>query len=362
MRTLRLRRIRPIVVAGAAVLVLAACGGPGAPAGGEKETGGEVPAASSQSLLAEAKKEGKLVWYTSNTRPAAEQIASLFEKRYPEVDVEFFQAGGSQTLSKVESEIVAGGIKADVVDYSQGAAAIDQANRGLLARFAPEHVGEIPDQLVDRDGYFFSPYFLTSSICYNPDVVDERDAPKSWRDLADPKWKGKIGMASPDYAGTAVGTIATWEQEFGEEYLKDLGANGLKVLRGFGDVQNSVLSGQTPIAVNLSFRGIEAESNGEPEKCITPNEGQIRLSSAAAVVADSTHPNAAKLFANFLLGDEVQRAMVEENFFPARPEFGDGVPGFPDLRTARFIEADGKKLADPRYVADVKAMFQDATR
>lgn len=354
-------KIVPVVLAATASLVLAGCGGPAATSGKKKETGGTIPSATSSSLVAAAKKEGSLVWYTSNTRPDAEQIVKEFEQAYPGITVDMFQAGGSQVVSKVEAEAAAGGIKADFVDYSDGAVAVDQANRGLLERFAPEHWDEMPAGLKDADGYWFAPWYLASSIVYNTSIVSSADAPKSWKDLTDAKWKGKVGMASPDYAGTAVSTIAAWSQTFGDDYVTSLGKNGMQVMQGFGDVENAVLSGQTPVAVTLSFRGLTDEAAGKPVKYITPKEGQIQLPVAAAIVAKSAHPNAAKLFANFLMSDTIQKSKASGYYFPARAEFGKDVPDFPDLEKTKFITLDIKKLADPTYVAEVKKLFKDAT-
>ena len=361
MRVRRGFRIVPAFIV-ASALFLSACGGPAAEDGAGKETGGEIPSASSDSLVESATDEGELAWYTSNTRPAADMVARLFEKSYPGIEVNVFQAGGSQVTAKVEAEVLAGGIKADVVDYSDGAVAINQSERGLFERYLPEGSDQISDDLKDPDGYWFSPYFLTSTIVYNTEIVDKSDAPTSWKDLTDPKWKGKVAMASPDYAGTAVATIGTWEQVFDKDYIEALGANGLRVLEGFGNVHDAVLSGQTPIGVNLSFRAVTAEEEGEPMAYVSPEEGQIMLPSAAAVIAGSASPNAAKLFANFLLSDEIQSTMTETvKYFPAKEGAAAGVDRIAEMWDDKKLQGDSAILGDPQYVAEIKKLFKSAT-
>lgn len=363
MRSTRRPRTLAIGLIATGALLLGACGGPAATDDGgdsSAKTTGKIPSASSESLLAAAKKEGKVVWYSSNIRPNVDLIAKLFEKKYPDIEVETFQAGGSQVIAKVEAEIAGGGIQADFVDYSQGAVGLDQSKRGLLERFAPEHIDELADDLKDPNGYFFTPYFITTMISYNSDVVSKADAPKSWKDLTDPKWKGKVSFGSPDYAGSSVITIAAWDQEFGGKYVEELGANKLQVLKSFGDVQNSLLSGQAPIGVNLSFRAIAGANGDGPSQYVLPEEGQIKLVPAAAVVKGAEHPNAAKLFANFLLGDEVQEALAAADFFPARAKFGANIKGFADLDSMKFLVADPAKLADAKFVAEIKQQFKDA--
>lgn len=353
-----------IGAAAAVLLTVSACGGstvgPAASGGTAKATGA-VPSASSTSLLDAAKKEGTVVWYTSNTRPAATKIKALFEQKYPGITVDMFQAGGSQVLSKVAAELNAGGLKADVVDYSDGAAMVEQAGHGVFARFAPEHSDAIPSSLKGDNGYWVSPNFLTTNLAYNTQVVSANDAPKSWQDLLDPKWKGKVGMASPDYAGTAISTIAALENKFGADYLKKLGANGLKVFQGFGDVENALVSGQISVAIMLNFRDYADQAKGQPVKVVTPSEGQIELPLAIGINAHATHPNAARLFENFVVGDEVQKFYASEYFFPVRSDITADTPGLPNSSSLKLFSPDLKKLADPQYVATVKQHFKDAT-
>lgn len=350
--------------AAAVLLALAGCGGATAgPAasGTTAKSSGPVPTATSASLLDAAKKEGTVVWYTSNTRPAATQIKTMFEQKYPGITVDMFQAGGSQVLSKVAAELSGGGLKADTVDYSDGAAMVEQASKGVFARYAPEHADAIPASLKGDNGYWVAPNFLTTNIAYNTQLVPQNEAPKSWQDLLDPKWKGKVGMASPDYAGTAISTIAALEQKFGADYLKKLGANGLKVFQGFGDVENALVSGQISVAMMLDFRDYADQAKGQPVKVVTPSEGQIALPLAIGVNAHAPHPNAARLLENFILGDEVQQYYASQYFFPARSDITVNTPGLPNPSTLKLFSPKLDQLADPQYVAKVKQDFKNAT-
>jgi iron(III) transport system substrate-binding protein len=324
---------------------------------------GPVPTATSDSLADEAKKEGTLVWYTSNTRPNATDIAQRFEARYPGIKVDLFQAGGSQILSKVAAEITAGGLKADVVDYSDGAAIIGQARDGLFARFANEKWDSIPAALKDADGYWVSSgSFLTSTFAYNTAAVKDEEAPKSWKDLLDPKWKGKVTMGSPDYAGTALATLAAWDQKLGSDYIDKLGANKLGVSQSFGDTENAVVSGQSPIAIVLSFRAYTDQAAGKPIKVVNPTEGQVELITTMGINAKAAHPKAARLFENFIFSDEIQQKLAQGHYFPARTDLKYDVPGLPAISGLNLMSPDLKKTADTAYVGKLKQQFQAATR
>lgn len=324
---------------------------------------GAVPTASSESLVPDATKEGGVVWYTSNTRPNATDVVQRFEAKYPGIKVELFQAGGSQILSKVAAELTAGGLKADVVDYSDGAAIIGQAHNGLFARYAPENSAGIPAPLKDPDGYWVSSgAFLTATIAYNTSAVSAANAPKSWHDLLDPKWKGKITMGSPNYAGTALTTLAAWDQKLGSDYVNKLGANGLNVSQSFGDTENAVVSGQSPIAIVLSFRAYADQAAGKPIKVIAPTEGQIELVTSMAINAKAAHPKAAQLLENFIFSDESQQKLAKSYYFPARTDVSYSVPGLPVASSLTLMSPDLKKTSNTAYVAKLKQQFEQATK
>lgn len=362
--------LSPLKTLSVLVLALAAsaCDRASAPAtqpasGSSPASAGPAPTATSESLVADATKEGALLWYTSNTRPNATDIVQRFEAKYPGIKVELFQAGGSQILSKVAAELSAGGLKADLVDYSDGAAIIGQARDGLFARFANEKWDSIPAALKDPDGRWVSSgAFLTATIAYNTSAVKAEDAPKSWRDLLDPKWKGKVTMGSPNYAGTALTTLAAWDQKLGSDYVDKLGANKLGVGQSFGDTENAVVSGQSPIAVVLSFRAYTDQAAGKPIKVITPTEGQIELVTSMGINDKAVHPKAARLFENFIFSDESQQKLAQGHYFPARTDIKYDVPGLPAVSSLTLMSADLNKTSDMAYVAKLKQQFEAATK
>ncbi|MBS4192378.1 extracellular solute-binding protein [Bacillus sp. FJAT-49705] len=341
--------------------LLSAC--TGNPAGGSEKqhttTSSDLPVtATSDSLIDKAKQEGTVVVYTSKPRPISIKLAEMFEAKYPGIKVEIFQAGGSQVLSKVEAELNAGALKADVVDYTDGPAIIDQVNRGIIAKYIPENADKINEHLRDPNGYWVSSGGLvTATIAYNSNIISEKEAPKSWKDLTDPKWKGKISMASPDYAGTSIATIQGWVQEFGgEAYLKALGENNVRVLKSFGDTENSILSGEAPIGVVLSFRAYADLVDKKPIKIVEPSEGQFGMLTTVGINAKAAHPYAARLFENFIFSMEYQNFMVENHYYPARNDVQPANHIRP-LSEIKLIWPDTEKLADPSHVANIKKAF-----
>ena len=354
---------RPFEVFIAAVTLtalLAACGGTGsAPATGEgANVAKEAPSTPSSELEPGAKKEGSLTWYTSKPTPIVNALAEDFTKQYG-IEVDIYKAGGSQVLAKVEAELMGGGLEADVVDYSDAGAAVNQAERGVFAQYAPERSDLVDPDLKSPKGLWTSYGPYATMIAYNPKLVSESEAPQSWEDLADPKWKGKVAMASPDYAGSAFMTMQGWDQLMGEDFLDKLGPN-LRVYQGFGDVENALLSGQAPVAVVLSFRAFADKASGAPIEVVTPEEGAVAVGEAYAINAKAKHPKAARLFANYLLSAPAQQIVAQNFLFPGTSDVQprEGVPSLADLKT---VKPDLELLSDPENVAELKRRFKSAT-
>lgn len=313
---------------------------------------------SSVALYAKAKQEGKLIWYTSNTRPVAAAIVQAFESKYPGIKVDWFQAGGSQILSKVGAELAAGGLKADVVDYSDGSAILGQVKQGLFAQFKPYNSEKVDPHLIDPNGFWISSGgFFTSTLAYNTNQVKGEEIPTSWEDITKPQWAGKVSFGSPDYAGTALSTIQGWEQALGgASFLQALGKNKLTVMQSFGDTENAIVSGQTPIGVVLSFRAYQDEASGKPIQVVQPKEGEVAMLTTMGINAKAPDPYTARLFEDYILSDANQKFVASTYFYPARTDI-PALPALPAESSIKLIWPDETKLADQSYVAQMKQTF-----
>src|SRR3954468_4577958 len=154
-------------------------------------------------LVEAAKKEGKVVYYTSIDLPIAEKIAKTFEAAYPGIAVRGERTGAERVFQRIAEEYGSNIHAVDVVNSSDASHLIVWKRDGLLAPFVPEDVAKhYPAEHKDPDGQFASFRVWLSIIAYNTNLVKAEDAPKSFADLLDPKWKGKIVKAHPGYSGT----------------------------------------------------------------------------------------------------------------------------------------------------------------
>ncbi len=178
----------------------------------------QAPAAEAptQALIEAAKKEGKVVWYTSVDLPLSEKVGKAFETKYPGISVRVERSGAERVFQRIGQEAASNIRACDVVNSSDAAHMIVWKRDGWLAPYMPEDVAKFyPAEHKDTDGTFASFRVTLSVIAYNTTLVKAEDAPKSFADLLDPKWAGKIIKAHPGYSGTILTATHQMSRDLG---------------------------------------------------------------------------------------------------------------------------------------------------
>jgi iron(III) transport system substrate-binding protein len=272
--------------------------------------------------LEAAKKEGKVVWYTSLALPSAEKVAKLFEAAYPGVKVEVHRTGSERILSRVMQELQAGIKNADVVHTSDAGHFVLLKNKNLLLKYTPAGVDGFPAGFKDKDGYYFGLRATVSVIAYNTKAVSAADAPKTWKDLLDPKWKGKMVTAHPGYSGVIATHVLALVNQNGWDYFKQLAQNRLMLVQSAVDPSGVVASGERAVAVDGGeYTFYQTKKKGNPLEIVYPKEGVPLIVSPTAIMSFSARPNAAKLFTDFTFSREIQQVMADsEGLYTGHPE------------------------------------------
>src|ERR1700758_1791420 len=208
------------------------------------------PTAITPQLVEAAKKESKVVYYTSIDLPIAERIAKSFEAKFPGITVRVERTGAERVFQRIGQEYASRIYAVDVVNSSDAAHFIVWKREGILAPFVSEDVAKHykPEQ-VDADGEFAPFRVGLSVIGYNTRLVKREDAPKRFADLLDPKWAGKIVKAHPGYSGTIM--TATYEitRDLGWEYLEKLAKQRVMQVQSASD---------PPKKLDLGERAVQA--------------------------------------------------------------------------------------------------------
>src|SRR5437016_7100849 len=153
-------------------------------------------------LIEAGKQEGQIIYYTSTDLPVAEKLAKAFEAKYAGITVRVERTGAERVFQRIGQEYSSNIHAVDVVNSSDAAHFIVWKRDGILAPYVPEEVAKFyPAEHRDADGQFASFRVWLSIIAYHTNLVKPEEAPKSFADLLDPKWKGKIVKAHPGYTG-----------------------------------------------------------------------------------------------------------------------------------------------------------------
>ena len=269
-----------------------------------------------------AKKEGKIVWYTSLVLPSAEKVAKLFETAYPGLKVEVHRTGSQRILQRVMQELQAGIKLADVVHTSDAGHFVLLKEKKLLAKYTPPGVDAFPPGFKDKDGYYYGLRATVNVIAYNTKLVSAADAPKTWKDLLDPKWKGKLVTAHPGYSGVISTHVLALVHMHGWDYFKQLGQQKVMLTQSAADPAGVVASGERQVAVNGGdYFYYQLKKKGNPVEVIYPKEGVPLVVSPTAITVFAPHPNAARLFTDFTFTREVQQVMADsEGLYTGHPE------------------------------------------
>jgi iron(III) transport system substrate-binding protein len=272
--------------------------------------------------LEAAKKEGKVVWYTSLVLPSAEKVAKLFEAAYPGIKVEVQRTGSQRILQRVMQELSANIKTADVVHTSDAGHFVLLKEKKLLAQYAPAGVEKFPSGFKDKDGYYFGLRATVNSITYNTKLLSAAEAPKTWKDLLDPKWKGKLVTAHPGYSGVIATHVLALVHLHGWDYFKQLAQNRVMITQSAADPSGVVASGERLVAVNGGdYSAYQLKKKGNPIDVIYPKEGVPLVVSPTAITVWAPHPNAARLFTDFTFTREVQQVMADsEGLYTGHPD------------------------------------------
>lgn len=308
-----------------ATALLAGCGG----GQSSKEPAKEPAKEAAKSPGADAK--GKIMIYTSIYPDIIELIKPELKKAFPNVEVEWFQAGTEKVMAKVAGEIEAKKIQADMLMVADPSYYLYLKEQKLLLPYdAPNRKDIVLNK--DTEGYWTGVRISNMIIAYNTTKVKEADAPKSFKDLLDPKWKGKIAMPSPLLSGTAYVMAGVLADKYGWEYFEKLKANGIKVEAGNSAIQNKLLTGEYLAAAILEENILKMADKGEPVKVVYPEDGTIIIPSPIAIFNTSQNQNTAKTLLNWFLSKEGQQVIVKGWMHSTRDDIAPP-KGAPALKT-----------------------------
>jgi iron(III) transport system substrate-binding protein len=300
------------------------------------------PSAITPVLVEAARKEGKVSFYTALELPVAERFGKLFEAKYPGIAVRVERSGAERIFQRIAQEQGSRINAVDVANSTDPAHYLEWTQNRWLAPYVPEDVARhFPADHRDPDGMYATVCAWLSVIGYNTNLVKPEDAPKSFADLLEPKWKGRIVKAHPSYSGAILTVTFLLARELGWDFFEKLAEQ--KVLQ----VQSAA---EPPKKIQAGERAVMSEGNdynltllkeqGQPVEAVHPVEGTPVIIVPCGIFRNAPNPNAARLFESFLFGAEAQQMFVDA--FAHRSFHGlvKEKPGRTPLSAFKLLRAD----------------------
>ena len=288
-------------------------------------------------LIEGAKNEGALTLYTSQQLNDTNPIIEAFEKKYG-IKVKVWRSGPDKVVPRIINEAKGKRFEFDVVETEGQALEALQREQQLQAVKTP-YLNDLVPQALRPHGEWVGTRLLVFAQAYNTNLIKKEDLPKTYQDLADPKWKGRLGIDSKDdewfYA-----LVQQLGEERGLKLFREIGANnGFSVRNGHTLLTNMVASGEVPMALTVYNARVEQLKNkGAPIDwfVLQPAIAQVN---GAAVSRHAQHPHSALLFFDFLLSD-AQSILAKRDVISVSKHFSSPLSSFP------FTETDPSKLLD----------------
>jgi iron(III) transport system substrate-binding protein len=317
-----------------------------------------APYEANAELIEGAKKEGKVIWYTATDVQVSERAAKAFEQKYPGLKVQVERSGSERVFQRISQEYGSKIHNADVIETSDAVHFLLFKKQGWLQPAVPADVAKHwPKEVRDPDGQYAAYRSHLSVIAYNTKLVKAEDAPKSHKDLLDPKWRGRIVKAHPGYSGTVMTGTHALSEALGWDFFEKLGKQRVMQVQSSTEPPKKLAQGERPImADGNEYNVFQLKEDGVPIEIVYATEGTPIAIGHGAILKNAPNPNAAKLFYQWLYTKEAQQLIHDvgglRSYHPEVKEKEGRTP----LSQIKVLYSDPVKL-EPQ-IEDIKKRYE----
>ena len=304
-------------------------------------------------LAAKAKAEGEVTWYTADFDNAlTDKIGLAFTAKYPGIKVNVLKSTAQVNYERLLQDISAGVTQADVFSSTDASEFLQLARNKALVSYEPKNEAKIIPAFrhIDPAGFYHVTAVSLVAITYNNQKLTEAQIPKSWQELLDPKWSNKVALGDPNYSGMVGAWAVTLQKMYGWNYFTRLSAGKPLLTRSIDDTVTILNSGERELAAGDPASTLRSAAKGNPLSVFYPTDGVVAVVDPSAIVAGTKHPNAARLFMEFLMSIDcakIEAASFEQSL---RPEVTpSGAKPLDQIKINRVVTEDvARNLTDVR--------------
>ncbi len=313
-----------------------------------------------KALYEKAKQEGEFTWYTShyNSETAA-AVCDGFMKKYPGIQCNFVRQTAQVTYQRFLQDQKAGLAVASLLGTTDMGHWVRLKKTGALMPYKPNSRGKVVEVMrrhSDADGY----YWITSAglvvINYHSEMVSAAEAPKSWQDLLDPKWKGKVALGHPGFSGYVGTWTVMMRKLYGWDYFEQMEKNDPQIGRSINDTVTMINARERQVGAGPDATTLKSADKGNPIAVSYPKDGALLMVAPSGIPKNAPAPNSGKLLLEFLYSIENSEIQVKLRGLSLRPEVKQ-LPGQKSLAEIKTIRPTFEEIVNG--IPEVKEDFRD---
>ena len=270
-----------------------------------------------------ARAEGALTWYVAQVdSETSEQMGRAFSQQYPGVKVSVIRTTGQVAYERLTQDLKNNAPQCDVFSTTDMAHMPALIKRNALANYTPENAAFISPafQGLGDPGYDYPSTSTLMLMIYNSQKVKPEDAPKSWTDLLDPRWKGRCAFGHPGFSGYVGVWAVAMRRLYGWDFFDKLAKNNPRIGRSGNDPITLLNAAECVVGLAPLGTSLQSADKGNPIAVVYPTDGSVLCVGPSAVLASAPHPNAGRLFANWLMSIEFAKICAEARIDSVRAE------------------------------------------
>jgi iron(III) transport system substrate-binding protein len=296
-------------------------------------------------LIEEAKREGKLVYYGTIAVDQSTPLLDAFKKQYPFLKTEYYRSGNVNIYNKTKTEARANNNNVDVIDLRAGETNALVKDGLIDPYWSPSRKGMMAE-FMDATGYWTAPFHSPMALGYNTNYVKKEEAPRTYEDLLNPKWKGRMSLDVEDV--DMMGTlIEYWGREKGLAYFKKLAENAPSMRQGHTFQAQFLAAGEVHVAPWLfGYRPLTMMQRGAPLNIVLL-EPVLSAANYMLLAKNAPHPHAAALYLDWVLSRDGGMKFFTEQLGRSAPRMGMK-DKFPELQVPKYLLVDPEKIG-PKF-------------
>jgi iron(III) transport system substrate-binding protein len=290
----------------------------------------------------QAEQEGALTMYSPDPEGNQNALLNAFMAAFPKIKATYLRLQTGALYAKLMAERQAHTYQPDILALTDVTFVLDFQKRGGWARYeSPELAAFSPEHKSKPEGFYMWGGIIVAGIAYNPTTLKPEDAPKSWKDLLDPKWKDEINVKVAN-SGLQHEAWLLIKQIYGDDYWKQFATLNPRAFDSYVQQFDRTVSGQDQVISTAQYSGyLQFKAKGAPIAFVNPTEGVIAAPTIMGAVDQAPHPEATKLFMDWFTGVPGQQAYVSANaLYSARADVKPPEGGLPITAFKQLIPDD----------------------